>query len=198
MGVERENILLILRVLLFFFGAALLLFGAASMLVPRAKFVSSTPSAGSIIGEPPTTVIVNFSNKLSPESRMDIVSTIRLSPAGEVDYLDGRSVVISSGLNAGDSSESSMRAELRPGLHKGLYFVNWRTKSAGWRAVTYGKTHFGVGMPVPEHITRDSGTVWERDYDFRGRRATFIGGVLIIALAFALPMIGRRGPMSNE
>jgi len=114
---------------------------------------------------------------------------VRLSPSGEVDYLDGRSVVISSGLNAGDPSGRSMRAELRPGLHKGLHFVNWRTKSAGWRAITCGKTHFGVGMPVPEYITRDSGAIWERNYNYRGRRAALIGGVAMIALAVALPLI---------
>jgi hypothetical protein len=78
-GTERTIILLISRVLLFVFGAALLLFGGASMLFPHANFVGSTPPAGSTIAEPPTTVIVNsFSNKLSPESRIDVVSTIRL------------------------------------------------------------------------------------------------------------------------
>jgi methionine-rich copper-binding protein CopC len=188
---KRDFTLLISRVLLFFFGAALLLFGVASLLVPRAKFVSSTPAAGSTIAEPPSTVIVHFSNKLSPESKIDVVSTLELSPSGEVEYLDGRSVVVSSGLNADDRSGKSMRAELRPGLHDGLYFVNWRTKSAPWRAITYGRTHFGAAMPVPEHITRSSGTIWERDYYFRGRRATLIGGVLMIALAFALPRIAR-------
>ena len=191
MASERKVILLISRALLFFFGAALLLFGGVSILVPRANFVSSTPPAGSTIAEPPTTVIVNFSNKLSSESQIDVVSTIRLLPSREVDYLDGSSVMISSGLNPDDPSGRSMRAQLRPGLHKGLYFVNWRTKSAGWRSITYGKTHFAVGMPVPEYITQDSGTIWERNYNYRGRRAALIGGVVMMALAFALPMIGR-------
>jgi len=109
-----------------------------------------------------------------------------------VEYLDGRSVVISSAVNPGDSRGRSMRAELRSGLHKGLYFVNWRTKSAGWGAITNGKTHFAVGMPVPEYITRDSGTIWERNYNYRDRRAALVGGVVMIALAFALPMIRSR------
>lgn len=191
-GIEQKISLLILRVLLFGLGAALLLVGGASLLVPRAKFVSSTPTAGSTIAEPPSTVIVNFSNKLSPESQIDVVSTIRLLPSGEVEYLDGRSVTVSSGLNAGDPSGKSMRAELRPGLHEGLYFVNWRTKSVPWRAITYGKTHFGVGMPVPGHITRNSGTIWERNYDYRRRRAALVGGVVLLALGFALPMIAKR------
>ena len=192
MATGREIILRLARLMSFFFGAALLLFGGASILVPRANFLSSTPPAGSTIAEPPETVILNFSKKLSPESQIDVVSTIKLSPSGEVDYLDGRSVVISSGLNAGDPSARSLRAELSPGLHKGLYFANWRTKSAGWGTITYGKTHFAVGMPVPEHVTRDSGTIWERNYNYRGRRAALIGGVVLIALAFALPMIKQR------
>jgi methionine-rich copper-binding protein CopC len=195
---EQKIGLLISRVLLFIIGGVLLIFGVVSLLVPRAKFVSSTPTAGSTIAEPPTTVIVNFSNKLSSESQIDVVSTIRLLPSGEVENLNGRSVVISSGLNAGDPSGKSMRAELRAGLHEGLYFVNWRTKSAPWRAITYGKTHFGVGMPVPEHIIRDSGTIWERSYDFRRRRAALVGGVMLIALAFALPMMGKRYANSDE
>lgn len=197
MGSERDIILLISRVLSFIFGAALLLFGVVSLLVPRANFVSSTPPAGSTIAEPPTTVAVNFSNKLSPESRIDVVSTMRLSPSGEAEYLKGQSVVISSALNAGDPGGRSMRAELRPALHKGLYFVNWRTESAGWGAISYGKTHFAVGMPVPEHIIRDSGTIWEQHFNYRGRRAALIGGMVMIALAFVLPMI-RSSKWSNR
>ena len=49
-------------------------------------------------------------------------------------------------------------------------------------------------MPVPEYITRDSGISWERTYNYRGRRAALIGGVLMIVLAFALPLIRRREP----
>ena len=188
MGGERQVILFTSRVLSFFFGAALLLFAVTGMLIPRAKFVSSTPQAGSSIVEPPTAVIVNFTNKLSPDSRIDVVSTMRLSPAGDLEQLAGRSVVIGSGINAADPGGKSMLVELRPGLHKGLYFVNWRTKAAGWGSITYGNTQFAVGMAVPEFITRDSGIVRERNNNHRGYLAAFIGGVVLLALAFALPV----------
>lgn len=176
------------RVLLFFFGVALLLFAGVSMLAPRASFASSTPQAGVTVADPPAVVVVNFNNKLSSESTINVVSTIRLSPSGEVEHLGGSSVMVSSALNAEDPTGRSMRAVLKPGLHHGLYFIHWRTKSAGWGFISYGKTHFAVGMPVPEHIKRD-GAIWEESYGYRGHRAALIGGMLMIALGFALPKI---------
>ncbi len=166
-----------------FFGVALLLFGLLDLVVPHARFVSSNPPAGAIIAEPPSKVSITFSNRLAPESNMDVTSTIRLLPSGETDHLDGGSVVTSAGIDPVDSTGKSMRANLRPGLHKGLYFVNWRTTTAGWRTVTYGRTAFGVGMVIPDHITRDmSGNIWERTYDWRGRRGAIVGGVVMIGL----------------
>ena len=173
----------ILRAVVIFFGLVLLLFGVWDLVTPRARFVESSPPAAAIIAEPPAAVILNFSNKLAPESTMDVTSTIRLLPSGEKDYLDGRSVVMKSGIDAGDAGGKSMRADLRPGMHKGLYWVTWRTKSAGWRSITYGKTYFTVGMPVPEDITRDmGGAIWERHYEWRRRRGAIVGGVVMIAL----------------
>ena len=179
------------RVLLFFFGVVLLLFAGVNILAPRARFVSSSPPAGATVPDPPATVVVNFNNKLSTESTIDIVSTIRLSPSGEVEYLDGGSVMVSSELNAEDPTGRSMRADLKPGLHHGLYFIHWRTKSEGWGFISYGKTHFAVGMPVPEHIKRDN-AIWEQSYGYRGHRAALIGGMLMIALGFVLPKIKGR------
>lgn len=182
---EREIFNLIARVLLIALGAALLLFGIADLLIPRARFVSSSPQPGSTIAAPPTTVVVRFSNELSPESEIDVVSTVRLLPSGEQDYADGKTVVISSRLDPDDPSRRSMLADLRPGLHHGLYFIKWRTKSAGWRAITYGKTAFGAGTAVPEHITRDmDGSIWERTYQQRSRRGALVGGVVMIALGW--------------
>lgn len=192
MNGQHETIILISRVLVLFFGTALFLFGVVDLVIPRARFVSSSPPAGSSVADPPAAVTIKFSSKLSPESRIDVVSTIRLSPSGENDYLDGSSVVTKAGLDPSDASGRSLRADLRPGLHKGLYFVNWRTKSAGWRAVTFGKTPFGVGMPVPEYITQDmGGSVWERHYQQRSRRGALIGGALMLALGLLLPLFKR-------
>ena len=179
------------RVLLFLFGVALLVFGGVSMLVPRARFVSSTPPAGTTVADPPGVAVVNFNNKLSTESTIDVVSTMRLSPSGEVEYLDGSSVMVSSALNAEDPTGRSMRADLKPGLHHGLYFIHWRTKSEGWGFISYGKTHFAVGVPVPEHIKR-YGAIWEQSSGYRGHRAALIGGIFMIALGFVLPKIKSR------
>ena len=176
---------LILRGLLVLSGFALLLFGVFDLVIPRARFVNSNPPAAAVIEEAPSVVILNFSNKLAAESTMDVTPTIRLLPSGEMDYLAGKSVVTRSRIDSGDASGKSMRADLRTGLHKGLYWVNWSTTTAGWRSITYGKTYFTVGMPAPQYTTREmGGTIWERHYQWRSRRATIIGGIVMIALGF--------------
>jgi hypothetical protein len=178
---------LVARLALIGFGLAVLLFGIGSLLAPRARYVNSNPAAGEATTEPPSAVIIRFSNKLAPESQMDVTSTIRLLPSGEFDYLNGSSVVASSGIDAGDASGRSLRANLRPNLHR-LYWISWRTTTARWRTVTYGKTVFGVGMPVTPYLTADrSEAIYERSYNWRGRRAAIIGGVIMIVLAFFLP-----------
>ena len=176
---------LILRVVVVLFGVALLLFGVLDQITPRARLVISNPSAGAIIPEPPSAVILNFSNQLAPESTMDVTSTIRLLASGEMEFLDGSSVILKSGIDPTDAGGKSMRADLRPGLHQGLYWVNWRTTTARWKTVTYGKTYFAVGMPIPQDVTRDmKGTIRERNYQWRSRRSAIVGGVVMIALGF--------------
>jgi methionine-rich copper-binding protein CopC len=177
----------ILRVILTFLGVALLLFGLWDLLVPRAQFVNSNPPAGSVVPDVPSVVVVNFSNKLAPASRLNVSSTIELLPSGEYENLGGGSVIVKSEIDPGDPSGRSLRAQLRPGLHKGLYWVNWSTQAAGWGTRSYGKTAFGVGMKVPDHVTKDmDGVIWERNYDHRGRRAALIGGVVLLALGLVL------------
>lgn len=177
------------RVVLILFGAVLLIFGLWDLVTPRARFVNSNPPAGAVIVEPPSVVIVNFSNKLAAESTMDVTSTIRLLPNGEVEYLDGSSVVMKSQIDPGDPGGKSMRADLRPGLHKGLYWISWQTKSASWGAISYGKTYFTVGMPVPAGVTRDmQGAIWERNYQWRMRRSALVGGIVMIVLGLFIPL----------
>ena len=113
------------RAVLILFGAVLLIFGLWDLVTPRARFVNSNPPAGAVIAEPPSVVIVNFSNKLAVESTMDVTSTIRLLPNGEVEYLKGGSVVMKSQIDPGDPESNSMRADLRSGLHKGVYWISW-------------------------------------------------------------------------
>ena len=182
----------ILRVPLILFGLALLLFGLWDLVTPRARFVRSNPPAAASIGHPPSAVTVEFSNKLASESSIDVTSTIKLLPSGESEYLAGKSVVVKSGIDRADLTGKSIRADLQADLHKGLYWVNWRTTTAGWRTVSYGKTPFGVGMTVPDHLTRDmDGPIWERNYQYRSRRAALFGGVLMLALSLFLQMRSR-------
>ena len=178
---------MIVRLITLVIGCALLIFGIGDLLIPRARFVSAEPAAGATIPEVPSSVILYFTNPLSSESTIDVTSTIRLGPNGEPENLHGSSVVLKSGLNSSDAARKSLRADLRPGLHKGLDWISWRTTSERWGTTTYGSSSFAAGMPVPESITRDRrGTFSEQTYQRRSRRAALIGGVIMIALGMYL------------
>ena len=182
----------IFRILVVILGVGLFLFGLFDLLVPRAHFVSSNPAPGASIAEVPSFVTVSFTNKLDLQSQIGVTSTIELLPTGEQEGLAADSVILKSEIDPGDPTGRSLRAQLRPGLHKGLYWVNWTTRATGWGTRSYGKTVFAVGMSVPEHVTRDmKGVVWERNYDFRGRRAALVGGVVMVALGLFL-RVGHR------
>jgi methionine-rich copper-binding protein CopC len=184
---------LIARAVVIVLGLLILIFGLVDLIIPRARFVNSNPPAASIIAEPPSAVTLNFSNKLAQESTMDVTSTIRLSATGQKEYLDGSSVVTKSEINQADPGSSSLRAELKPEMHKGLYWVNWRTTAAGWRTVTYGKTYFTVGMPMPEGLADDMrGPIWEHNYQWRSKRAAIVGGAVMIALGLFMRIERRQ------
>jgi hypothetical protein len=75
---------------------------------------------------------------------------IRLLPSGEFDYLKGSSVVADSRIDPNDASGRTMRANLQPNLHRGLYWVSWNTTTDGWRSVTlwqdcFRRGHAGAG-----------------------------------------------------
>jgi len=165
-------------------GLVLLGFGAWDLVVPRARFVNSQPPPGGMINEVPSVVTVNFSNKLNSDSKIDVTSTVELLPSGEKEFLTGGSVVMNSEIDPTDQSGQTLRAHLRPGLHRGLYYIHWTAKTTGWRTITNGETSFGVGMNVPEHVTKSmGGPIRELNYDYRGRRAALLGGILLLALA---------------
>jgi methionine-rich copper-binding protein CopC len=177
----------IYNAILIVLGLVLLGFGAWDLLVPRARFVNSNPPPGAMISEVPSVVTVNFSNKLHSDSKIDVTSTAALLPSGETEFLTGGSVVTNSEIDPTDESGRTLRANVRPGLHRGLYYIKWTTKTAGWRTITNGETSFGVGMNVPEHVTKSmGGPIRERNYDYRGRRAALLGGFVLLALALLL------------
>ena len=172
-------------------GLVLLCFGAWDLVVPRARFVNSNPPPGEMINEVPGVVTVNFSNKLHRDSRIDVTSTVELLPSGETEVLTGGTVVMNSEIDPTDQSGQTLRAHLRPGLPRGLYYIHWTTKTAGWRTITNGETSFGVGMNVPEHVTKGmGGPIRERNFDYRDRRAALLGGMVLLALALLLRFKG--------
>jgi hypothetical protein len=140
-----------------------------------------------MINEVPSVVTVNFSNKLHSDSKIDVTSTVELLPSGQNEFLTGGSVVMNSEIDPTDERGQTLRANLRPGLHKGLYYIKWTTKTAGWQTITNGETSFGVGMNVPEHVTKSmGGQIRERNSDYRRRRAALLGGIVLLALALLL------------
>lgn len=182
----------IVRALLLLMGAGMLLFGVWQQLVPRARYVSSSPEPGSSLSAPPTSVNVRFSNQLSPNSEIALASTITLSPSGEAIHGDGKRFT-AKGPDASDPLGRTLRLDLSPGLSPGLYWVQWTTESVNGRAKSSGKLCYAVGMTVPEHITRDMpGGLLERDYKWREHRAVLLSSVLLIALGVFLPQLRWR------
>ena len=184
---------LIIRAALLFFGSVMLLFGACDLLAPRARYVSSSPEPGAALAAPPASVTISFSDELAPESDIAVASTITLPPSGGPVYADGKRFT-ASGPDPGDSRGRTLRADLEPGLPRGLYWVQWRAVAARGKAERLGMFCFGAGMPVPADITRDMpGALGEWDNKRRGRRAALLGGVLLVALGALLPRLPWRG-----
>ena len=179
----------IIRTLLLLMGAGALLFGLWQQLVPRARYVSSSPAPGASLATSPPSIVVRFSNQLNTTSEISVVSTITLSPSGETIYGDGPRFS-AKGPDPHDSLGETMRVDLSPELPRGLYWVQWTTESVRGRARSSGRFCYAVGMTVPDHITRDGpGGLLERDYKWREYRATLVAGVLLVALGVFLPRL---------
>ncbi len=182
----------IVRALLLFFGAVMLLFGVWQQLEPRANYVSSSPEPGATLATAPDGVTISFSNELTAESEVSVASTITLSPSGETIYGDGKRFT-ARGANRHDSMGRTLHVDLDPGLPRGLYWVRWTAVAVRGRARRSGRLCYAVGMPVPEHVTRDMpGALDERNYRWREHRATLLSGVLLLALGVFLPQFAFR------
>ena len=183
----------LMRALLLFCGSLMLLFGVWHLLAPSAQYVTSNPGPGSVLALPPQQVSIIFTEELASESTITVTSTIRLSPSGEQVYSDGDRFV-SSGPDASDPQRRTLRVELDPNLPAGLYWVQWKAVAARGKAERFGTLCFGVGMLVPDHITRDMpGAFREHDSQRRRRRAALLGGLLLIALGGLFPHLPMRG-----
>ncbi|HSE21905.1 MAG TPA: copper resistance protein CopC [Pyrinomonadaceae bacterium] len=186
----------LIRAVLIFIGSVLLVFGTWDKLRPRGRYESSSPKPGSVLSRAPELVTIQFSDALDWESELSVVSTITLEPNGEAIFEDGEPVIVH-----GPSPENPralnilMPSDKRPGL----YWVRWRVVTARGKAARFGSFCFGVGMPIPEHITRETpGGFSERDERERSYRAVLLGGLLLVVLGVVFPRVSRsRWPISG-
>jgi len=180
------------RAVLLFCGSLMLLFGVWHLLVPKAQYSTSNPAPGAVLAVPPQEVSVSFTEQLDSESTITVTSTITLSPSGAQVYSDGEKFA-SFGPDATDPQRRTLRVKLDPELPAGLYWVQWKAVAARGKAQRFGTFCFGVGMLVPDHITREMpGAFREHNYQWRRRRAALLGGLLLIALGALLPPLRLR------
>jgi methionine-rich copper-binding protein CopC len=182
----------IARVLLFAWGGLMLFSGACQLVWPRAHFVDSSPAAGGSLPRPPSTVAVRFDHALDP------ASTIRVQRAQWADGTpdgSGEPFHRASRLDPGDPEGRTLSAELRADLGVGIYRVDWQAMPASGGGARSGWFYFGVGRGVPDDLAAAAGRPYqERDAGARGRRATLLAGVVLLALASFLPQLARNYP----
>lgn len=85
---------------------------------------------------------------------------------------------------ASDDLERRSLEAIPPPLGRGLYLVRWAAyPSPGGGVARYGSFGFGVGVAVPPDSEGRILSLTERDSDWRGRRSSLLGGVLLLVLA---------------
>ena len=169
------------RTLLIGFGLIMFVFGLADLFQARPHFVSSFPEPGQSMASPPTAVTVTFSEELSPESTISVVSTVTEKATGELSYSGGEKVNTTSAIDIYSPPNRSLKAILQLDLPNGLYRVDWNTLAAKTRVQSFGSFYFGVGMSVPDHILREgTDSLREKDFEYeKGWRASALGGGFI-------------------
>jgi methionine-rich copper-binding protein CopC len=179
------------RGLLIFLGTSGLLTGTCDALRPRARLVASDPVAGTTLATPPALVTLTFTEALDPSSNVNVARTVTVLPTGEELATGGTPVADATGAAALSADGRSLRVRLPPNPPGGLYAVQWAAVRAGNRTERFGHLYFGAGMPVPDHIVRD-GVLQERDADPYDRKSAIGGGILLIGLGLALPLLVKR------
>ena len=126
------------RTLLIGFGLIMFVFGLADFFKTRPHFVGSFPEPGQSTVSPPTAVTVNFSEELSPESTISVVSTVTEKATGELSYSGGEKVNTTSAIDIYSPPNRSLKAILQLDLPNGLYRVDWNTLAVKTRAQRFG------------------------------------------------------------
>ena len=165
----------------------MLLSGAADALRTRASYVSSQPAAGVTLAAAPAAVRVSFGAALDPASSLSITRMVLPPYTGE----QPQEIEVSRRLAPDDPTSRTLEAVPSP-LPAGLYLVRWQALPARGGVPRFGSFCFGVGVPVPADTAGQLYSLQDRDSGARGRRHTFAGGVLLLALGALAPRLPRR------
>jgi methionine-rich copper-binding protein CopC len=174
------------RTFLIGLGLIMSLFGLNHIFTTRACFVSSNPQPGKSIYAPPTAVTVTFSEELTSQSTISVVSTVRLNESGEPIYSGGEKVSTSSAIDIYDPQHRALKAILQLELPNGLYRVDWTVEAEKTKAQRFGSYYFAAGMDVPDHILmQGKNSLSEKDLYYSDeinlpQNAVFAGLILVL------------------
>lgn len=197
----ERRLILGLQLVFLVLGVLMLFDAIKDLRATRARYVSSSPSAGAMVDRVPDSVTISFSHRLDPMSSISVYLAASPSPSGELSYPHPQlQVITSAGIDSHDPQDRSLRAALIPGLTAGLYRVEWKTVAKNeHRASRSGRFFFGAGIPA--QILRDLGDpLRERDTGFSlaeptsspsSRTTILISGLLFLGFAAALPWLWR-------
>jgi len=178
------------RTFLIGLGLIMSLFGLNDIFTTRACFVSSNPQPGKSIYAPPTAVTVTFSEELTPQSTISVVSTVRLNSSGEPSYSGGEKVSTSSAIDIYDPKHRTLKAILMLEPPSGLYRVDWTAIAAKNEAGRFGSYYYAAGMAIPDHILREGkNSLREEDINYFDEinlpeSAVFAGSILVLIGVF--------------
>ena len=155
----------------------MLLFGAADALRTRATYVSSQPAPGVMLEQPPAAIRVSFGAALDPASSLTLTRQVLPPYTGE----QPKDVEITRRIAPDDPERRTLEA-VPSQLPAGVYRASWQALPAGGGVPRFGSFSFGVGVPVPADAAGVTYSLQDRDSGTRGRRHTFAGGALLLAL----------------
>jgi methionine-rich copper-binding protein CopC len=164
-------------------GAFMLCCAALDTLRTRPSFEGSEPEPGATLAAPPARIRLHFAAALDP------ASTLRLTRLGTGVGEIAHTLEVSSRIAPDDPQGRTLEAS--PVLAPGLYHVSWSALPGGGGVSRHGSFSFGVGVPVPSDGLGTHSLV-DRDSGARGRRHTWAGAVILLALGALLPRLPRR------
>jgi hypothetical protein len=163
----------------------MLLFGAADGLRTRATYVRSQPARRP--SEALASVRVSFAAALDPASSLRLTRLVLPPYTGE----QPTPIELSRHLAPDDPEQRTLEG-VPTSLTAGLYRVSWQALPRGGGVPRFGSFSFGIGVPVPADEPGLTHSLLDRDSGARGRRHTFAGGALLLAIGLLLPRLAPR------